>query len=184
MTDYDAFSAGVSDGGLRTRQGIKLLICYMLENLEKPLTKEQLNEVIQEQGLANYFEGNQALDDLITAGTVIVEKEDDREFLVLTPEAREASKELESELPRTVREKAINAAVRLQIKARRLRENKIEIEKTGSGYHVSFTMADKDEVLLSLKVYCADITQAHSLKQGFLKDPVGIYSAIIAALTA
>ena len=31
MADNDAFTAGVEFGGLRTRQDIKLLICFLLD---------------------------------------------------------------------------------------------------------------------------------------------------------
>ena len=184
MTDYDAFSAGVEFGGLRTRQEIKLLICYLLENLEKPLSKIQINELMQGQGLANYFEVNQALDELISAGTLELEKFEELEMLVLTEKVHEAAKLLESGLPKTVREKAINAAVKMQTNARRQRENKIEVKKLESGYHVTFTILDKDDILMSLTVYVADITQVETIKQGFLNDPVGLYSGIIASLTA
>ncbi len=184
MTDYDAFSAGVEFGGLRSRQDIKLLICYLLENLEKPLSKNQINELMQGQGLANYFEVSQAIDELISAGTVVVEQDEEQKMLFLTQTVHEAARILESDLPKTVREKAINAAVKMQMKARRLRENKIEVKKLENGYHVTFTIADKDDVLMSLTVYVADITQVEIIKQGFLNDPVGLYSAIIASLTA
>lgn len=183
MTDYDAFSAGVEFGGLRSRQDIKLLICYLLENLEKPLSKTQINELMQGQGLANYFEVNQTIDELVLAGTVQAEQVEDQQMLFLTETVHEAAKILESDLPKTVREKAINAAVKMQMKARRRRENKIEVKKLENGYHVTFTISDKDDVLMSLTVYVADITQVEIIKQGFLNDPVGLYSAIIASLT-
>lgn len=184
MTDYDAFSAGVEFGGLRTRQEIKLLICYLLENLEKPLSKTQISQIMQGQGLANYFEVNQALDELASAGTVQVRLFEEQEMLFLTETVHEATKILESDLPKAVREKAINAAVKMQTKARRLRENKIEVKKLETGYHVTFTISDKDDVLMSLTVYVADITQVETIKLGFLNDPVGLYSAIIASLTS
>lgn len=184
MTDYDAFSAGVEFGGLRTRQEIKLLVCYLLENLEKPLSKTQISQIMQGQGLANYFEVNQALDELVSAGTVKVQLFEEQEMLFLTETVHEATKILESDLPKAVREKAINAAVKMQTKARRLRENKIEVKKLEIGYHVTFTISDKDDDLMSLTVYVADITQVETIKQGFLNDPVGLYSAIIASLTS
>jgi hypothetical protein len=184
MMDYDAFSAGVEFGGLRTRDDIKLLICFLLESLEKPLTKSQINEIMQGQGLANYFEVNQALDELVSGGTVSVEQFEEQDVLVLTDTVREAAKILESELPKTVREKAINAAVKMQTIARRQRENKIEVKKLENGYHVTFTISDKDDVLMCLTVYVADITQVETVKQAFLNDPVSLYSGIIASLTA
>lgn len=181
MKDSDAFTAGVDFGGLRSRQEIKVLICFLLESLEKPLSKGQMNEIMQEHGLANYFEVNQALDELIESGTAEVLEQD---MLTLTEKGREATPELENNLPKTVREKALNCAVKLQTLARRRRENKIEVEKYEQGYHVTFSIFDKDDILMRLTVYAADISQVETIKQGFLKDPVSLYSGIIAALSS
>lgn len=184
MDEYDAFSAGVKFGGLRSRQEIKLLICFLLESLEKPLSKGQINEIVQEHGLANYFDVNQSLSELVESGTVSAEPYEEQEWLTLTEKGRDAAKVLESDLPRSVREKALNSAIKLQTKTRHERENKIEVEKLENGYHVTFTMSDKNDILMRLTVYVADITQVETVKQGFLEDPVSLYSGIIASLTA
>ena len=55
MDGYDAFSAGVEPGGLRNRNEIKVLIAFLLKNTERGLSHRQLMEVIQREGLANYF---------------------------------------------------------------------------------------------------------------------------------
>ena len=68
--EYDAFSAGVEPGGLRSRNEIKVLITFLLDNLERPLSKRQLFTVVQQEGLANYFETSQALSELISGGSV------------------------------------------------------------------------------------------------------------------
>ncbi len=184
MGEYDAFTAGVEYGGLRSRQEIKLLICFLLENLESPMTKAQMNELIQEQGLANYFEVSQAIDELFAAGKINIKKDDGEQLLCATQSVRAATRLLESELPRAVREKALNAAIAMQIRAKRLRENTIDVEKTENGYMVTFTMGEKDDVLMRLSVYVADIKQVEVIKQGFLDDPVALYSGILASLTA
>lgn len=181
MADNDAFTAGVEFGGLRSRQEIKVLICFLLESLEKPLSKGQLNEIMQMQGLANYFEVNQALDELIDGGLAEVKEPD---LLILTEKGRDATPVLENDLPKTAREKALNCAVKLQTLARRKRENKIDVDKLENGYHVTFTISDKEDVLMRLTVYAADISQVETVKQGFLNDPAGLYAGIIAALSA
>ena len=61
MEIYDAFSQGVKPGGLRSRNEIKILICYIICKIDSGITKEQLNEILSSEGLANYFEVNQAL---------------------------------------------------------------------------------------------------------------------------
>ena len=70
MDGYDAFFAGVEPGGLRNRNEIKVLIAFLLKNTERGLLRRQLMEVIQREGLANYFEASQALESLIEGGSV------------------------------------------------------------------------------------------------------------------
>ena len=183
MGDYDALTAGVEYGGLRSKQEINLLICFLIENLDEPLSKSQMNELLQKEGLANYFEVSQAVDELIAAGKISVQAGDGRQLLCAMQSVSAATRLLESELPRTVREKALNAAISMQIRAKRLKENTIEVEKLENGYMVTFTMAEKEDVLMRLSVYAADIRQVETIKQGFLDDPVALYSTILANLT-
>ena len=56
MELYDAFSAGVETGGLINTTQIRALICYLIRNLDYPLSGEQIREVLQEQEIANYFD--------------------------------------------------------------------------------------------------------------------------------
>ena len=62
--EFDAFTGGVDFGGLRTKNDIKILICYMLCTLDAPFSKEDVVQVLQEQALANYFEINDAFSSL------------------------------------------------------------------------------------------------------------------------
>ena len=44
---YDAFDAGIELGGLRNRDDIRLLICYLLKSVDAPMTRQILNEAMQ-----------------------------------------------------------------------------------------------------------------------------------------
>ena len=68
--EYDAFDEGIEPGGLRSRNEIKVLICYLLKSIDQPISKQLINEILQENGLANYFEINQAVIDLVKAGSL------------------------------------------------------------------------------------------------------------------
>ena len=180
--EFDAFDAGVEIGGLRTKDDIKLLICYLVKSVDS-LTKTILNETMQESGLANYFEVNGALSELVRYGNITIDYIDDEEVLCITDKGKEAAETLETNLPKTVREKAINSAIRLMTLARRQQENKIDVEKTEKGYNVTFTLADGDDELMKLTVFAADSMQVELLKQNFLNDPVKLYSNILSVLT-
>ena len=178
--EYDSFSEGVELGGLRTKNEIKILIGYLLSRLDTPLTREQLDEIICGEEIANYFEMSQALCELVDNGNIKIEDNE----LIITEKGRENSETLEHDIPYTVREKAFNTAVRLQTRLRRERENKIEIERVEKGCNVILSVVDADDEIMSIKLFVADYDQALAVKERFLADPVNIYSNIVALLLA
>ncbi len=178
--DNFTFDDGIEPGGLRSRNEIKLLVCYLLSNVDEKITRAQLCEIALDKGLANYFEINQAVSELIENGSVVSDFVECEEYLGVTEKGRSSTKTLEIQLPRSVREKAINAAIKMLTLAKRKRENKVEVEKLADGgYHVTFTM----EEMMRLTIYVADEMQVETVTNNFYEDPIKLYSSIIASLT-
>ncbi len=184
MENYDAFTEGVEPGGLRSRNEIKTLICYLVLHLDTPLTKSQLNTIVCEEGLANYFELNQALSEVIDNGNVRVSADKEDSELYITQIGKQNTATLENDLPYTVRESAFNAAVRLQTRLRRESENRIEIVRLENGCNITMSVLDGSDELLTVTVFVADYEQALAVKEKFLSDPVTVYSNIISMLMA
>ncbi len=182
--DFDAFDAGIELGGLRNRDDIRLLVCYLLKSVDAPMTRQMLNEAMQEDGLANYFEVGQAIEELLKTGNITADILDEDEVISVTPKGREAAELLQTSLPRTVREKAVNSAIRLTTRAKIERENKIEVKKEeNGGYTITFTLFDRETELMKLSVYVSDSLQLEQVKQNFINDPVKVYSTIITSLS-
>ena len=182
--EFDAFDAGIELGGLRNRDDIRLLICYLLKSVDAPMTRQMLNEAMQEDGLANYFEVGQAIEELLKTGNITADILDEDEVITVTAKGREAAELLQTSLPRTVREKAVNSAIRLTTRAKIERENKIEVKKEeNGGYTITFTLFDRDTELMKLSVYVSDSLQLEQVKQNFINDPVKVYSTIITSLS-
>ena len=184
MELYDAFSAGVEPGGLRSRNEIRLLICYIVCKTDGGITKNQINNILCEKSLANYFEVNQALSDVMKSGNIRSEFKSDEEYLYPTDLGKSNTAELENELPYSVKETALNAAFELLAKLKREQENNIDIKPHGDGFDITISIMDNDDKLLSVTLYVADKVQALSVKEKFLQDPVKIYSTIVALLLA
>ena len=127
--EYDAFSAGISPGGLRSKKDIKLLICYILSNVREALTKEDVLTIIQENNLANYFEINNAFSDLIENKN-IYELPDNKNTYTVTESGKMISTQLNSYLPLSIRDKAISASINLLAKIKRESDNNVTIEKS------------------------------------------------------
>lgn len=182
--EYDAFDAGIELGGLRNRDDIRLLVCYLLKSVDSPMTRQMLNEAMQEDGLANYFEVSQAIEELLKTGNITADIMDEDEVISVTDKGREAADILQTSLPKTVREKAVNSAIRLITKARVERENQIEVTKEeNGGFTITFTLFDKNTQFMKLSVYACDSLQLEQIKKNFIKDPVKVYSTIITSLT-
>ncbi len=182
--EFDAFSEGIEPGGLRSRTQIKLLLTFLVSRLQEPMSESKLLESLQLHGLANYFEVGQAIEELLKTGNITADIADDEEVLSVTNKGREAAELLQTSLPRTVREKAVNSAIRLTTRAKIERENKIEVKKEeNGGYNITFTLFDRDTELMKLSIFVADSLQLDQVKQNFIDDPVKVYSTIITSLT-
>ena len=182
--EFDAFDAGIELGGLRSRDDIRLLICYLLKSIDAPMTRQMLNDSMQEDGLANFFEVGQAIEELLKTGNITADILDDEEVISVTERGREAAELLQTSLPRTVREKAVNSAIRLTTRAKVERDNKIEVKKEDDGgYTITFTLFDRGTEMMKLSIYVVDSLQLETVKQNFINDPVKVYSSIITSLT-
>lgn len=175
----DRFGSGVRPGGLRNIMQLKILVCYLLNVIKAGLTREQLSEVLQGEEVANYFLTVDAVADLIKTGNITEENG----VLKIAESGRRIAELLELDIPKSVREKTANSAVKLMTKARRESENSIDIVTDGEGTKVNFTMFDNDGELMKLMISVGDVFQAEKLKERFLEDPARVYEGVISLLT-
>lgn len=177
--EFDAFSAGVEPGGLRSTREIGILICYMLDQFGKPISREDLIDSIQENGIANYFEVSSAVSELIRLGNL----SSDGNEVAITKNGELVAKQLSSELSSFVRNKALNS-VREQMERRiNEKENPVVIEKADDGgYYVTVCMTDGTRDLMSLRLLVPERSDAESVKNNFYKNPEKAYSIILATM--
>ena len=61
VLDLNAFTAGVEPGGLTHGYEIKILVCYLLEQIGTGMTFTQISDALLHRSLVNYFELANAL---------------------------------------------------------------------------------------------------------------------------
>lgn len=177
--NIDAFGGGTALGGLRTQHEIRLMICYLIANINKEIKRSHIIDALTEGEIANYFEISSAISEMIKDGNI---KEND-EILTLSDSSFRSTKEIENELPITLREKAVELCTKLIVKETYSKENKVEIKPTKNGFTVECSiMSDEDDEALSFKLYAATSIQAQIIKEKFLDDPVKIYNSVIEAI--
>ena len=178
----DAFTAGVAPGGLISSQHVKLMVCYILARIGKPISRDDMLSLLQYEEIANYFEVVQAIDDLNKGGTI---RRTDAPFeeYEITNDGEEVVAELYRDLPYTMREKALKAAIKMMARNRSEAENRVEMVETDVGVNVTCSVMDIDRPILTITLLVPDMEQANLVKETFLDNPLKVYSGSIALLT-
>ncbi len=180
--EQDAFSAGVEPGGLRSQNDIRLLICYMLANVREPLNKNDIVRILQDTGLANYFETSSALADILRKQNADTLPENP-ELCVANSNTTAIAAQLESSLPHSVRDKAVEATLNLLALAKRQRENQVDIVKEEDGYSVICHISGGNRDLMSFTIWVPNLQQARTVKKNFHKQPELVYQVMLCMMT-
>lgn len=180
--ENDTFTGGVGPGGLRTKNDIRVLLCYLLASVSAPLRQDDILSILQEYNLANYFEIMDALSYLLEKG-LLFPVPDLPGFLSIGPGGREIASQLDGTLPLAIREKTVAAAANLLARARREQENRVEIKKNEKGYSVTCHVSDGEMDLMAFTLYAPDLYQARLIKRNFHRNPEVIYQVMLAAVT-
>lgn len=173
---FDALTAGVQDGGLRSKVSIQLLICYLVASINSKLTQETIINAIDEGMIANHFEVANAISKLKKSGTIV---EDENGVLTIKDIRQETIDIIEKDLPLSVREESIRICQKAISKETFKRENKVSIEKTDKGYLVTLHISDKDVDFMTLKLYAGTQEQADLIKDKFITNPINVYNRLI-----
>lgn len=180
----DTFDEGIAIGGIRSKNEIRTLICYIFNSVGIPMSKEVVVETIQKKGLANYFETSSCFDDLLEHKNIEEASiEDNTQLYFVTENGKMIANQLESTLSYTVKEKAYTCALSLLEQRKIEKENAVIISKNDNGYSVKCSISDGNLELLNFEVFAPDKNQANLIKANFHKNPELFYKTLIALLT-
>lgn len=185
MTNQKAIRAGVAPGGLFSKENIRIMMCYLLKSLDTEISQTEFTEILTDTELANYFEISDALSYLENSPLANVTETDGEAHYRITEAGKKAAENLYSEIPRSAREKAYSAAVRVLNRERMKSCTDVEIKRVdGDNCLIVMTVYDDDKnIMMETKLYAADYMQADLIGQRFLTDPSKLYSAVLDALT-
>ena len=181
---FDAMPQGVKPGGLRTKNQIRVLLCYLLKNIDSEISKNGLNELIQETSLANFFEIGDALSQLTEEGNLSENFHDGDRYYSLTSKGESFVEDIDTELPLSVRKEVVNTAIGIVAREKMRGTVETHKEKLERGYHVTLSVKDGDTVMMQTVLYAADSVQAEAVMEKFTSAPEKLYGGIIDILTA
>lgn len=178
--EFNAFSQGVSPGGLRNTTQIKILIEYLISTLTGKVTKQTILQALTTSSLVNYFEVLQCTYELIENGSILVDEEGQ---LSLSDMGKMTLRELVDSLPLTVRERAVADGAAYQLTERIHSAMSANIEADGDKFKVILKVYNNGETLMCITLQAADVEQAEQMKSAFLDDPAKLYSTVISLLS-
>lgn len=180
MRDEIVENAGRAPGGLSDPADIGLLVCYLLAHLGRPLSREQLDEIVPGSGLVNYFDFSNAFGQLCQRGQILSVEDG----FTVSAEARHAADVLADSLPVSVCSKILGRGLRVLRREDSQAENNIAIEDDeAGGVSLVCNMEDKKGPLMSVRAAIGSSGLAASLGSRFLEDPELLYNAVFAVLS-
>ncbi|MDE5983666.1 MAG: DUF4364 family protein [Eubacterium sp.] len=173
---FDAFTAGIEEGGLRSSSSITIIVCYILANCQEKITAQNIIDALVDGKIANYFEISNAISKMTKKG-YIIENEDST--LSITADCRFLVDIVENDLPITIREKSIELVRKLAAVEINKKENKVTIDKNDKGYSVTLHVSDIDSDFMVLTLNVPTEAQAVVRKEKFQQSPAEVYQNLM-----
>lgn len=161
----------------------KLIILYMLEKLDFPLTNSQISEFILDKGYTNYFTLQQTLSEMVEAGFLREETTHNRTLYHLTEEGETTiqffksniSPAIQKDIDSFIEEKKYDLKSEVSVKADYYQNSNLE-------YQVRCQIVENGSTLMDLTLTVPTKDEAVTLANNWNKKNQEIYAQIMATL--
>ena len=173
-----AFTAGVRPGGLTDETQIRILVCYIVENFS-PVSQQELQETLWSEQLVNYFELFAAVAELVHLGH-LRESEDGYH---ITASGSMAANDLTTAVPRSVRDRAMNAMLKFRARQKKLAQNRADVRPYGKEYQLRCKTEDMGQTILDMTLTFPDLELAEHARELFIENADAVFQLLVAGLT-
>ncbi|MGF0031768.1 DUF4364 family protein [Bariatricus sp. SGI.154] len=161
----------------------KLIILYMLNKVDFPLTNSQISEFILDEGYTTYFKLQQAISELIESGFIREESTHSRTFYHLTEDGAETihyfkndiSSAIQEDINRFLNEKQYELKNEVSVKSDYYRNSNNE-------YSIRCQVIEQGAPLIDLTVTAPTETEAETIANNWTKKNQEIYALVMANL--
>ena len=161
----------------------KLMILYLIEKVDFPLSNSQISEFILDKGYTNYFTVQRALHELDEENMLRVKQIRNMSHYALSDEGSEAIEMFEYQIPNSIKEDI----------AQFLKEKEYELRKEanvtadfypskGDEYTVNLKIREKESPLLEINLNVVSRDQAVYICDHWEKKHSDVYSMLIEKL--
>lgn len=161
----------------------KLIVLYMLNKVDFPLTNSQISEFILDEGYTTYFKLQQTISELIESGFIREESTHSRTFYHLTEEGAETiyyfkndiSPAIQEDINRFLDEKQYELKNEVSVKSDYYRNSNKE-------YSVRCQVIEQGVPLIDLTVTAPTEDEAETIANNWTKKNQEIYALIMSSL--
>ena len=169
-------------GGLNSVGDVKILVLYILNYAGMPLSKDNIVKIAMQDGLVQYFDLMQAIDEALITGLIDIIGQDYPDILRITEMGRQTLSLFEKNLPHNVVRKNQSALLKMLADIEREQNIKSDIQKKKNGYEVECTLIDGEDILLQYKLLVPTQIQAQMIVDQFKSNPTDKYKNILQLL--
>lgn len=178
MANYDKYITP-NMLSLTDTYAVKILICYFLRQINRPITPLQLTEIATDDGIVNYFVFTDAMNQLLDAKTVTLENVDGEDYYVLSEIAKLGADDFKSMVPKSFRDKILGSGLKFFAKLKNQKDVLTNIAEQERGFTVGVHCTDGPLMLMDLKLYAPDREQAELLRDQIAKNPADFYAKVL-----
>lgn len=161
---------------MTSQSDVKVLICYIFDRFDRPITAEQLSMICESVGV-DWFLMTGALDDLVATGALTPS---DKGY-VPSDKVHISAEEFAKYLPLVFRRQVLRSAADYFRSAAAMPGCVCETLEREDGAYVRFSL-DGGASAIDLTVFAGSIEQAETVRDNIARDPIAYYGRITAAL--
>ncbi|MEG2934885.1 MAG: DUF4364 family protein [Clostridium sp.] len=162
----------------------KLLLLYIIDKIDLPISNIQLTEIVLENNFINYFTLQEYIDELISSNLIIKVNQNEKDRLTISSKGKEVLSLFKNRLSDEDINK-LNTYIGLKMNLIK-KEATISADYTienGNSYVVSLSASENNIPLMEIKVTVASNKQARELCTKWKANPSDLYTKIIKVLS-
>lgn len=170
---------------LRDKNDIKIFILYLMRNIGYPLDFSNINDIVVQDGLVNYFDFAECFAELLDTGNVEeIKREGDEPLYTVTEQGKTVADNLQSDLMMMIRERSLKSALRLlSFKKRGAQVKRSVTERPDGKFDLVCTIIEGKEETLSLNLIVDNKKQLDRMLYNFDEKPEMVYRGILAVIS-
>lgn len=158
---------------------VKILLCYFLNKVDRPVKPNQLLEISTSSNIVNYFSYNHAVESMLENGLIQQTEIDGETVYKLTEKGALGAEEFKTMAPKSAREKILAEGLRFFARLKNENSIKFEIVENEKGCELKCVCVDNDLKLMELTLFAPDTEQAELIRKKIRMNPQAFYAKIM-----